>query len=68
MLVAIAIKSLRRWSCATDPNVCRKEYGDIPENSMLIRDAIDRVRGDSDIPWQMNADVRRLLVNSEGRE
>ncbi|MEB6661663.1 hypothetical protein MXL91_09465 [Achromobacter ruhlandii] len=34
--------------CATDPNACRKEYGDIPANSMLIRDAIDRVLGDSD--------------------
>ncbi|WP_159069283.1 hypothetical protein [Achromobacter xylosoxidans] len=32
--------------CATDPNARRKEYGDIPANSRLIRDAIGRVLGD----------------------
>ncbi|CUR71079.1 hypothetical protein HMPREF0005_00635 [Achromobacter xylosoxidans C54] len=47
--------------CATDPNACWKEYGDIPANSMLIRDAIDRVLRDSDIPWQMKADMGPLL-------
>ncbi|ODA01880.1 hypothetical protein A7P25_01250 [Achromobacter xylosoxidans] len=55
--------------CATDPNACRKEYGDIPANSMLIRDAIDRVLGDSDIPWQMKADMGPLLsqqIDAEG--
>ncbi|MFY2819647.1 VENN motif pre-toxin domain-containing protein [Achromobacter xylosoxidans] len=55
--------------CATDPNACRKEYGDIPANSMLVRDAIDRVLGDSDIPWQMRADMGPLLsqqIDAEG--
>ncbi|MCG2596946.1 MAG: hemagglutinin repeat-containing protein [Achromobacter sp.] len=55
--------------CATDPNACRKEYGDIPANSMLVREAIDRVLGDSDIPWQMKADMGPLLsqqIDAEG--
>ncbi|MGY2796774.1 filamentous hemagglutinin [Ewingella americana] len=47
--------------CSTDPAACKQTYGDVAGNSMLVREAIDRVLGD-DVPWSMKNDMSSLLA------
>ncbi len=48
--------------CAANPASCKEQFGDIPGNSMLVREAIDRVLGDDDVPWKMKTDMSVLLA------
>lgn len=48
-------------TCASDAAVCKEKYGDIPANSMLVHQAIDRALGE-DIPWAMKNDLSVLLM------
>lgn len=47
--------------CSTDPAACKQNYGDVAGNSMLVREAIDRVLGDN-VPWSMKNDMSSLLA------
>lgn len=48
-------------TCASDAAACKEKYGDIPANSMLVHEAIDRALGE-DIPWAMKNDLSVLLM------
>lgn len=48
-------------TCASDAVACKEKYGDIPANSMLVHEAIDRALGE-DIPWSMKNDLSVLLM------
>nr|WP_241666596.1 hemagglutinin repeat-containing protein [Jejubacter calystegiae] len=48
-------------TCASDAAACKEKYGDIPANSMLVHEAIDRALGE-DIPWEMKNDLSVLLM------
>ncbi|HEN3658925.1 TPA: VENN motif pre-toxin domain-containing protein [Yersinia enterocolitica] len=48
-------------TCASDAAACKEKYGDIPANSMLVHEAIDRALGE-DIPWSMKNDLSVLLL------
>ncbi|WP_274720234.1 CdiA family toxin C-terminal domain-containing protein [Xenorhabdus bovienii] len=48
-------------TCASDPAACKEKYGDLPANSMLVRQAIDKALGE-DIPWSMKNDLSVLLM------
>ncbi|CNI82227.1 putative hemolysin [Yersinia rohdei] len=48
-------------TCASDAAACKEKYGDIPDNSMLVHEAIDRALGE-DIPWAMKNDLSVLLM------
>ncbi|CNM05669.1 TPA: hypothetical protein ACPZLQ_003215 [Yersinia enterocolitica] len=48
-------------TCASDAAACKEKYGEIPANSMLVHEAIDRALGD-DIPWSMKNDLSVLLM------
>ncbi len=48
-------------TCASDPAACKAKYGDIPANTMLVHEAIDRARGE-DIPTAMKNDLSVLLM------
>ncbi|MGV8005348.1 DNA/RNA non-specific endonuclease [Photorhabdus temperata subsp. temperata] len=48
-------------TCASDPAACKEKYGDIPANSMLVHQAIDKALGE-DIPWSMKNDLSVLLM------
>lgn len=48
-------------TCASDAEACKEKYGDIPANSMLVHEAIDRALGE-DIPWAMKNDLSVLLL------
>ncbi|WNN44898.1 hypothetical protein [Winslowiella toletana] len=48
-------------TCASDAAACKEKYGDIPANSMLVHEAIDRALGE-DIPWAMKIDLSVLLL------
>ncbi|WP_250205489.1 DNA/RNA non-specific endonuclease [Escherichia coli] len=48
-------------TCASSPTACKEKYGDIPANSLLVHEAIDRALGE-DIPWAMKNDLSVLLM------
>jgi len=48
-------------TCASDAAACKEKYGDIPANSMLVHEAIDKALGE-DIPWSMKNDLSVLLM------
>ncbi|WP_240151808.1 colicin E3/pyocin S6 family cytotoxin [Erwinia amylovora] len=48
-------------TCASDAAACKEKYGDIPANSLLVHEAIDRALGE-DIPWSMKNDLSVLLM------
>ncbi|MFK8257995.1 colicin E3/pyocin S6 family cytotoxin, partial [Erwinia sp. AnSW2-5] len=48
-------------TCASDAIACKEKYGEIPANSMLVHEAIDRALGE-DIPWAMKNDLSVLLM------
>ncbi|WP_240000895.1 MULTISPECIES: DNA/RNA non-specific endonuclease [unclassified Photorhabdus] len=48
-------------TCASDPAACKEKYGELPANSMLVRQAIDKALGE-DIPWSMKNDLSVLLM------
>lgn len=55
--------------CATDPTACKANFGDVAANGMLVREAIDRVLGNDDVPWQMKSDMSALYaqqIEAEG--
>ncbi|MCE0829006.1 hypothetical protein LVQ78_23755, partial [Buttiauxella sp. A2-C2_NF] len=48
-------------TCASNAVACKEKYGEIPANSMLVHEAIDRALGE-DIPWAMKNDLSVLLM------
>ncbi|EOT4168836.1 hypothetical protein ACNDYG_004273, partial [Escherichia coli] len=48
-------------TCASSPTACKEKYGDIPANSLLVHEAIDRALGEN-IPWAMKNDLSVLLM------
>jgi len=48
-------------TCASNAVACKEKYGDIPANSMLVHEAIDKALGE-DIPWSMKNDLSVLLM------
>ncbi|WP_249939029.1 VENN motif pre-toxin domain-containing protein, partial [Tenebrionicola larvae] len=48
-------------TCASDAAACKEKYGDIPANTMLVHEAIDRALGE-DIPTAMKNDLSVLLM------
>ncbi|MEK9498090.1 VENN motif pre-toxin domain-containing protein, partial [Photorhabdus sp. P32] len=48
-------------TCASDPAACKEKYGELPANSMLVRQAVDKALGE-DIPWSMKNDLSVLLM------
>ncbi len=55
--------------CATDAAACKANFGDVTANGMLVREAIDRVLGADDVPWQMKNDMSSLYaqqIEAEG--